>query len=98
MLLLKLFNIFFAHNQLPKGLNHTFIALIPKIEGAFKVEQVRPIFLCNVILKLITKIMANRLRSTLDRVVSPSQAAFIPNRSINDNTILNHEIMHFMNE
>lgn len=79
-------------------MNHTFIALIPKIDGATKVEQFRRIALCNVGFKIITKIMANRLRTILDKMVAPTQATFVPNRHIQDNTILNHEIMHFMNE
>lgn len=88
---------FFAHDKLTKGLNHTFIALIPKLEGDNRVEQFRPIALCNVSFKLITKIITTRLRTILEKVVYPTQVAFIPNRNITDNTILNHEIMHYMN-
>lgn len=88
---------FFHIGRIPHGLNFTFIALIPKIEGATKVEQFRPIALCNVVLKMITKILANWIRPLLKILISPQQAAFVPRRNITDNTILNHELMHFLN-
>lgn len=72
------------------------MALIPKIDFASKVDEYRPIALCNVVYKLITKIIAGRLRNLLDIVVHPSQAAFVPNRSISDNIIINHEIMFYL--
>lgn len=48
-------------------------------------------------MKIFTKILATRLRTVLNRLIAPTQATFISNRSITDNTILNHEIMHYMN-
>lgn len=78
-------------------MNHTFITQILKMEGATKVERFRPIALCNVIMKIFTKILATRLRTVLNRLIALAQATFISNRSITDNTILNHEIMHYMN-
>lgn len=59
--------------------NHTFLALIPKTSNAAIVEQFRPISLCNVFLKIVTKIIANRLRGVLEDIIHPSQAAFVPN-------------------
>lgn len=76
--------------------NHTFIALIPKSVSASKVDQFRPIALCNVFLKIITKIIANRLRAHLDNIIYPCQSAFIPHRAITDNIIINHEVMHYL--
>lgn len=76
--------------------NHTFLALIPKSNMASRVDLFRPIALCNVFLKVITKIFANRLWPLLDWIVHPCQSVFIPNRSINDNIIINHEVMHYL--
>lgn len=88
---------FFTTGRLKQAYNHTFLALIPKCNNASKVEQFRPISLCNVFLKIITKILSSRIRPILEHLIHPSQAAFIPQRSINDNIIINHEVMHYMN-
>lgn len=87
---------FFKSGRLPKGLNHTFIVLIPKIPQAKNPGDFRPISLFHVIYKAITKIIANRLRSLLDRFVSPNQSAFVPRRQILDNSIIAQEIIHSM--
>lgn len=87
---------FFSTGKLKPALNHTFLVLLPKITSAFKVEQFRPISLCNVVYKLITKILADRLRPLLELIVNPSQAAFVPKRSISDNIIINHELMFYL--
>jgi hypothetical protein len=55
-------------------------------------EDYRPISCCNVIYKCITKILANRLLSGLSDLISPSQAAFIPGRSIAENGMLAQEV------
>ena len=85
---------FFRSGKLLKQLNHTFIALIPKRENPTETQHFRPISLCNTIYKTISKIMVNRLRPLLDQLISPVQSAFIPGRSIHENIILTHEVMH----
>ena len=75
-------------------LNHTYIALIPKIGKPRKVADFRPISLCNVIYRIITKVIANRLKHILQHVISPAQSAFIPNRLITDNIIIGYECFH----
>jgi hypothetical protein len=59
MLCFQAFGIFFGKNYLLKEQNHSFIALIPKRLGASSVDQFRPISLCNIIYKIISKILAN---------------------------------------
>jgi 5-methylcytosine-specific restriction endonuclease McrA len=85
---------FFKHNQLLKEQNHTFIALIPKKIGASTVHHYRPISLCNIIYKIISKLLANRLKPLLSNIISPFQTAFVPGRHIQDNSILAHEMFH----
>jgi hypothetical protein len=85
---------FFKHDQLLKEQNHTFIALIPKKIGASSVHHYRPISLCNIIYKIISKLLANRLKPLLSNIISPFQTAFIPGRHIQDNSILAHEMLH----
>jgi hypothetical protein len=55
-----------------KSINHTFITLIPKIKNLEKVTEFRPISLCNVIYKLVLKVLANRLKLILPQIVSDS--------------------------
>jgi hypothetical protein len=85
---------FFGNNNLLKEQNHTFIALVPKKLGASSVHQFRPISLCNVIYKIIFKILANRFKGLLHHFISPFQSAFVPSRTIQDNTILVHELFN----
>lgn len=87
----------FKGEGITRAINRTFIALIPKREAANKVDQFRPIALCNVIYKVITKIFASRIKGHLDTIIHPSQSAFIPIISILDNIIINHEVMSYLN-
>lgn len=87
---------FFNTGQLKFALNYTFLALIPKVPSTYKVDQFRPIALCNLVYKLISKILSSRLRHLLELIIHSSQATFVPHRSIGDNIIINHEVMFYM--
>jgi hypothetical protein len=87
---------FFRSGFLLKEFNHTNIALIPKVDNPSRVNQFRPISLTNFNYKIISKILANRLKPLLHKIVSPMQSAFLKGRSIHDNTILAHEVFHSM--
>ncbi|XP_028767839.1 uncharacterized protein LOC114725488 [Neltuma alba] len=76
--------------------NRTLISLIPKNENPQLVGHFRPISLCTVHYKCITKIIAIRLRSVMDNIISPYQTSFIKGRNIQDNIIVGQEIMHIM--
>ena len=75
-------------------LNHTDIALIPKVPSPLDMTQLRPINLCNTTYKIISKIIVQRLRPLLPELISPNQVAFIPRRQIQDNIVVAQEILH----
>ena len=82
------------NEKILKEINHTFIALIPKTNSPTQTSHYRPISLCSTIYKIILKILVNRLRLLLDRIISPFYSAFVPGRFIHDNILVTHEIMH----
>ena len=77
-----------------KALNATFVTLIPKESGTEDPSKLRPIALCNVIYKIMSKNIANRLCPLLPLIICPKQARFIEGRKILDDVILIHETIH----
>lgn len=80
-----------------RDINKTLIVLISKVRDPRSMKDFRPISLCNVIYKIIAKTLANRLKQVLDKIISPSQSAFVPARLITDNAILGFECIHAVN-
>eukprot|EP00253_Pinus_taeda_P030389 PITA_30389 len=81
------------HWMLP-SLNTTFIALIPKEEDSITPDKYRPIALCNVIYKVVSKVIANRLKPLLPMLISLEQLGYVEGRQIMDGILLTHEIIH----
>ena len=77
-------------------INATNIALIPKCNNPISVTEFQPISLCNVIYKIIAKVLANRLKVVLPNVISPFQSAFLAGRLITYNIIAAYETLHTM--
>jgi hypothetical protein len=85
---------FFATGNMPDGVNDTIIVLIPKAQNPESLREFRPISLCNVIYKVVSKCLVNRLRPLLENIILPTQSAFIPGRLITDNTLIAFECIH----
>ena len=85
---------FFRDGYLPPGVNDTAIVLIPKGSDSVELKDFRPISLCNVIYKVISKCLVNRLRPILDSIISLEQSAFVPGRLITDNALIAFECIH----
>lgn len=93
-MILKEVQSFFNDNHLDTTHNHTNICLIPKITAPTTMSDFRPIALCNVSYKIISKILVNRLKKHLSEIISENQAAFIPGRMITNNIIIAHEVYY----
>lgn len=76
------------------AINSTFIALIPKSDAPSSFDDFRPISLCNVLYKIISKIIANRLRPILSAHIAPHQFAFLENRQIHEAIGSAQEALH----
>ena len=87
---------FFQTGKIDEQLKGTNIALIPKKPHLTLMTDLRPISLCNVVYKIISKVLANRLKQIIDSIISESQSAFIPGRLITDNIMVAFEVMHYM--
>jgi hypothetical protein len=77
-----------------KALNATMITLIPKENETKTPDRYRPIALCNVVYKIISKVIANRLKPLLPTLISQEQAGFVEGRQTMDNIMHAHELIH----
>ena len=89
---IKAVNSFFRIKSMPREVNNSLIVLIPKISNPTSVQHFRPISLGNVVYKIISKLLVAKLRPHLDKIISPTQSAFIPNRWIAENQVIVQEM------
>ncbi|GKA41366.1 RNA-directed DNA polymerase, eukaryota, reverse transcriptase zinc-binding domain protein [Tanacetum coccineum] len=88
---------FFLKGKMLREINATLITLIPKLSTPMKVSDYRPIACCNMLYKIISKMLTNRIKSALCKIVSPCQSAFIPGRQITDNILITQELLRGYN-
>lgn len=89
--LMRIFHEFHMENKLDSCLKNNFIALIPKRKEAEEVKDFRPISLVNSVYKIIAKVLAERLKTTLPHLISSNQSSFIEGRQILDGVLIANE-------
>ncbi|XP_039135720.1 uncharacterized protein LOC120273142 [Dioscorea cayenensis subsp. rotundata] len=87
---------FFDTAKIPNSWGKTFVVFIPKIEHPQKVSDFRPISLCNVCYKIVSKVLAARLKIVLPELIGPEHTGFLAGRSTVDNILVVQEIVHSM--
>lgn len=89
---------FLNGGDMPQGWNTTTVVLIPKMDNPERIKDLLPISMCNVVYKIASKVLSNRLKVyylTCD-IISPNQSAFVPGHLITDNVLLAYEITHHL--
>lgn len=89
---------FHKNGKLVRGINCSFIVLIPKKDNLQRVEDYRPISLIGCLYKILAKLLSYRLRLVMDKVISKSQTAFIKGRQIPDGILIANEIVDEANK
>jgi len=87
----KAMALFHETGSIPKECNASFIGLVPKIKNPSKLEQYRPISLVGAIYKVISKVLAGRIKKVLSFVVDESQSAFLKGIGILDSVLMANE-------
>ncbi|CAN1128733.1 Transposon TX1 uncharacterized 149 kDa protein [Linum perenne] len=84
---------FLHSSKLPCFINSVTLAMVPKRTNASDMKDFRPISCCNVLYKITSKVLANRLCVVLPSTISHSQTTFIKGRNVGDSVLLAHELL-----
>lgn len=87
---------FHSNGRTVKGLNSSFIALVPKKENPLSLDDYIPISLISSLYKILATCLANRLKSVIPKIISQAQSAFIAGRNIFESVMACNEMLHLM--
>ncbi|KAJ0628056.1 putative RNA-directed DNA polymerase [Helianthus annuus] len=90
---MEVMNQFFIHGSIHHTCSASFIALIPKVNDPMTPSEFRPISLIGVVNKIISKVLANRIKEVIKSVISNAQSAFVSDRNIVDGPLVINEIV-----
>lgn len=84
---------FHRNGELARGIYSTFIAFIPNVESPQKLNDFWPIFLVGCLYKIMAKVLANRLRMVVGKVILETQTALVKGRKILDGVLVANEVV-----
>lgn len=88
---------YFDIGVFPTGLNRTLVCLILKVKQPQTMADLRPISLCNIVMRIVSKVMAvNRLKKCLSSIVSDKQSALLEGRLLTDIFFIAFEVNHYI--
>lgn len=76
--------------------NEIVVVLIPKTQKPERLKDLWAISLCNVIYKITSKVLSNRMKIILPKVISQNQSAYVPGRLIMDNILIAYKLTHYL--
>ena len=91
--ILRFLDVFYANGRFPKGCNASFIALIPKKADPQALNDYRPISLIGCVYKIVSKMLANRLKKVMPFIIDERQSAFIRGRHLLHSVIIANEVV-----
>ena len=84
---------FHREGKIPEGCNASFLTLIPKSENPQSFKEYRPISLVGCFYKILTKVLSNRIKKVIEKVIDGSQSTFLSNRGLLDSALIVNEVV-----